>query len=107
MVLIEPGYPKRTPAGGRLVFGLERMLRTDLFPIGFGLSDPAVEEAMYDSVCMRAFQASTSVGNRSQKRRRGCVPKSSGEEWPGTESFERMGQVLEGKGLTVPGHDRG
>ena len=51
--LIEPVYPK---AGqGRPPVGLERMLRIYFLQQWFNLSDPAVEEALYDSVVMRQF----------------------------------------------------
>lgn len=52
--LIAPVYPK--PAGaGRPPVGLERMLRIYFLQHWFTLSDPAVEEALYDSRAMRAF----------------------------------------------------
>src|SRR5579859_6723278 len=51
--LIEPYYPK---AGkGRHPVGVERMLRVYFLQQWFNLSDPAVEEALYDSVVMRQF----------------------------------------------------
>jgi IS5 family transposase len=53
--LIEPRYPKATSAGGRPAFGVERMLRMHCLQLWFNLSDPAVEEALYDSPAMRAF----------------------------------------------------
>lgn len=34
---------------------LERMLRIYLLQLWFNLSDPAVEEALYDSAAMRRF----------------------------------------------------
>jgi len=48
---IEPVYPK--PGKGRPPVGLERMLY--FLQHWFNLSDPAVEEALYDSPTMRAF----------------------------------------------------
>jgi IS5 family transposase len=53
--VIEPYYPKATRAGGRPPVGLERMLRIHCLQLWFSLSDPAVEEALYDSRSMRAF----------------------------------------------------
>src|SRR5678815_4394822 len=50
---IEPVYPK--PGNGRPPVGLERMLRMYFLQHWFNLSDPAVEEALYDSPTMRAF----------------------------------------------------
>jgi IS5 family transposase len=51
--LVEPVYPK--PGNGRPPVGLERMLRIYFLQQWFNLSDPAVEEALYESVSMRQF----------------------------------------------------
>jgi len=51
--LIEPFYPK--PGHGRPPVGVERMLRIYFVQQWFNLSDPAVEEALYDSLAMRGF----------------------------------------------------
>ena len=51
--LIEPFYPK--PGNGRPPVGVERMLRIYFVQQWFNLSDPAVEEALYDSLAMRRF----------------------------------------------------
>ena len=51
---IEPFYPKAEGAG-RPAVGLERMLRIHFLQHWFNLSDPAVEEALYDSRALRAF----------------------------------------------------
>ena len=51
--LIEPFYPK--PGNGRPPYGLERMLRIYFLQQWFNLSDPGVEEALYDSATMRDF----------------------------------------------------
>jgi transposase, IS5 family len=53
--LIEPVYPKAAQGPGRPPVGLERMLRIHFLQHWFNLSDPAVEEALYDSQAMRAF----------------------------------------------------
>ena len=50
--VIKPFYPKRQGAG-RPPVGLERMLRIHFLQHWFNLSDPAVEEALYDSRAMR------------------------------------------------------
>lgn len=52
--LIEPSYPKNE-GPGRPTVGLERMLRIYFLQQWFNLSDPAVEEALYDSASMRQF----------------------------------------------------
>lgn len=41
--------------GGRQPIGLERMLRIHLLQQWYALSDPAMEEALYDSQAMRRF----------------------------------------------------
>jgi IS5 family transposase len=51
--LIEPVYPKA--GNGRPPVGLERMLRIYFLQHWFNLSDPGVEEALYDSIAMRQF----------------------------------------------------
>jgi transposase, IS5 family len=52
---VEQVYPKGSDAGGRPPIPLERMLRIYFLQLWFNLSDPAVEEALYDSVAMRSF----------------------------------------------------
>jgi len=51
--LIDPFYPK--PGNGRPPIGVDRMLRIYFLQHWFNLSDPAVEEALYDSLAMRRF----------------------------------------------------
>jgi len=51
--LIEPAYPKA--GNGRPPVGLERMLRIYFLQQWFNLSDPGVEEALYDASTMRNF----------------------------------------------------
>src|SRR5437667_6581821 len=51
--VIEPFYPK--PGNGRPPVGVERMLRIYFLQQWFNLSDPAVEEALYDSAALRGF----------------------------------------------------
>src|SRR5574337_486215 len=52
--VIEPVYPK-SEGPGRPPVGIERMLRLHCLQQWFTLSDPAVEEALYDSRAMRQF----------------------------------------------------
>src|SRR5437870_3642329 len=51
--LVAPHYPQ--PGKGRRPVGVERMLRIYFLQQWFNLSDPGVEEALYDSVGMRQF----------------------------------------------------
>ena len=53
--LIEPHYPKTGPKGGRPSIGLNRMLRVWCLQQWFALSDPGMEEALYDMESMRRF----------------------------------------------------
>ncbi len=52
---VQTVYPKISENGGRPPIPLERMLRIYFLQLWFNLSDPAVEEALYDSVAMRSF----------------------------------------------------
>lgn len=51
--VIEPYYPKGKR--GHPPMGIEKMLRMYLLQIWFNLSDPATEDAIYDSYAMRKF----------------------------------------------------
>ncbi|EIK95040.1 transposase [Pseudomonas sp. M47T1] len=51
--LIEPHYPKGE--GGRPSCPLMSMLRVHLMQNGFGYSDPAMEEALYETTILRHF----------------------------------------------------
>src|SRR5215831_19917784 len=54
VMVFEPVYPKAN-GPGRPPVGIERMLRLHCLQPWFNLSDPAVEEALYDSRAMRQF----------------------------------------------------
>jgi transposase-like protein DUF772 len=77
--LIQPFYPK--PGNGRPPVGVERMLRIYFLQHWFNLSDPAVEEALYDSQAMRRFagidprfrEGRLSAVSRCRMRRRCAV----------------------------------
>src|SRR3984893_17491900 len=51
--LVEPRYPKA--GSGRRPVGLEIMLRVYFVQQWFNLSDPGVEEALYESAALRRF----------------------------------------------------
>jgi IS5 family transposase len=53
ITLIQPHYAK--PGRGRRPLGLEKMLRIYFLQHWFDLSDPAAEDAIYDSESMRRF----------------------------------------------------
>lgn len=52
---VQKVYPKISENGGRPPIPVERMLRIYFLQLWFNLSDPGVEEALYDSVAMRNF----------------------------------------------------
>ena len=99
---IEPYYPKATSAGGRPPVGLERMLRIHCLQLWFDLSDPAVEEALYDSRAMRAF-VGIDLGREpvpdetTVMRFRHLLEHNK----LGEKIFQEVGRVLLGHGLKV------
>jgi transposase, IS5 family len=100
--LIEPFYPK--PGNGRPPIGLERMLRLHFLQHWFNLSDPAAEEALYDSLSMRGFVGidlgrepvpdETSILNFRHLLERHSL---------GKVLFERVNEHLASRGLKVAG----
>ena len=58
--LIEPFYPMA--GNGRRPYPLEKMLRVHLMQNWFGLSDPAMEEALYEITPMRVFARLAATG---------------------------------------------
>src|SRR3989442_942927 len=59
--LVAPHYPQ--PGKGRRPVGVERMLRIYFLQQWFNLSDPAVEEALYDSAGRRAVATAANVAD--------------------------------------------
>ncbi|MBW7903309.1 MAG: IS5 family transposase [Rhodocyclaceae bacterium] len=55
MSLISPHAPARGAKGGRPAFAVETMLRIHFIQQWFNLSDPAMEEALYDMALFREF----------------------------------------------------
>lgn len=76
--LIAPVYPQGRERGGRRPIGLERMLRIYFLQQWYDLSDPAVEEALYDSQAMRRF-VGIDLGREGHQTRPRCA--SSGIGW--------------------------
>ena len=100
--IIEPFYAKA--GNGRPPIGLERMLRLHFLQHWFNLSDPAAEEALYDSESMRRFvgidlgrepvpDETTILNFRHLLERHGL----------GKALFERMNETLASRGLKVAG----
>lgn len=69
---LEPHYPNPQGAGRRPI-GLERMLRIYFMQHWYNLSDPAMEEALYDSRAMREFARMTLATNPRRTKPRSCT----------------------------------
>lgn len=100
IALIEPYYKK--PGRGRRPLGLEKMLRIYFLQHWFDLSDPAAEDAIYDSESMRRF-VGVELGEDT-------IPDESTilrfrhllEEHDLTKAiFEEIGSLLKEKGLLL------
>ncbi len=102
VALIEPHYPKRTKAGGRPPVGIERMLRMHFVQHWFNLSDPAVEESLYESASMRAFVGIDlgvePVPDETTVLRFRHLLENNGL---GVRIFEEVGRILQARGLKV------
>lgn len=98
--VIEPFYPKGE--GGRPTVGLERMLRVYFLQQWFNLSDPAVEEALYDSVSMRRFVGVDLGRERAPDETTACRFRHLLEKHDlGKKLFEEVHRHLEAQGLKV------
>jgi len=100
--VVEPFYPKA--GNGRPPIGLERMLRLHFLQHWFNLSDPAAEDALYDSISMRRFvgidlghervpDETTILNFRHLLERHDLTPGL----------FDRMNAYLASRGLQVRG----
>lgn len=99
--VIEPCYPVPTGPGRRPI-GLERMLRIYFLQHWFNLSDPAVEEALYDSHAMRDFVGIDLGREPAPDETTVCKFRHMLEQHDlGAELFHAVGQYLEENGLTV------
>lgn len=97
---IAPMYPKA--GNGRPPVGLERMLRMYVLQHWFNLSDPAVEEALYDSPTMRAFVGSDLGREPAPDETTVCKCRHLLEEQGlGRTLFEEVARHLRAQGLTV------
>ena len=98
--LVEPYYPKA--GNGRPPVGVERMLRIYFLQQWFNLSDPAVEEALYDSAVMRQF-AGIDLGREPvPDETTVCKFRHLLEEHQlGGEMLQAVNRHLEGKGVRI------
>jgi IS5 family transposase len=99
-VLIEPHYPK--PGNGRPPVGVERMLRIYFLQHWFNLSDPAVEEALYDSPVMRQFAGIDLGSEPVPDETTVCKFRHLLEEHRlGGEILETVNQYLQQRGVRI------
>lgn len=100
--LIEPHYPK--VGNGRPPIGLERMLRIYFLQQWFNLSDPAVEESLYESVSMREFVGINLGLEPVPDETTVCKFRHLLERHDlGRKLFEDVGRHLQSKGMKVSG----
>ncbi len=98
---IEPVYPK-AEGPGRPPVGVERMLRLHCLQQWFNLSDPAVEEALYDSRAMRQFVGIDLGREPVPDETTICKFRHLLEVHQlGKQLFARIGTYLAAQGLTV------
>ena len=98
---VEPFYPNPQGAGRRPI-GIERMLRLYFLQHWFNLSDPAVEEALYDSRAMRHF-AGIDLGNEpAPDETTVCKFRHLMEKHDlGHRFFDLVNEYLQENGITV------
>ncbi len=99
--VIEPHYPK-AGGPGRPPVGLQRMLRIHFLQHWFNLSDPAVEEALYESLSMREF-AGIDLGHEPVPDETTiCKFRHLLERHElGRQIFERVGAHLQARGFRL------
>ena len=98
---IEPVYPK-AEGPGRPPVGVERMLRLHCLQQWFNLSDPAVEEALYDSRAMRQFVGIDLGREPVPDETTICKFRHLLEAHQlGEQLFARIGTYLAAQGVTV------
>lgn len=102
--LIEPCYPSKRQGAGRPAVGLDRMLRIHFLQHWFNLSDPAVEEALYDSKAMRRFVGIDLGREPAPDETTICKFRHLLEaNGLGEAIFRKVGEHLQGRGLRVSG----
>jgi IS5 family transposase len=101
--LVEPFYPAGD-GPGRPPVGLERMVRIHFLQHWFNLSDPAVEEALYDSNAMRRFVGIDLGRERAPDETTVCKFRHMLEKLGlGEQMFEVVNKHLVSQGLKVSG----
>jgi IS5 family transposase len=98
--LIEPHYPKA--GNGRPPIGLERMLRLHFLQHWFNLSDPGLEDALYDSNAMRQFVGIDLGRERVPDETTVCKFRHLLEQHDlGKKVFARVGELLQSRGFKL------
>lgn len=98
--VIAPYYP--TAGNGRPPIGLERMLRIYFLQQWFNLSDPAMEEAFYDSRTMARFAGLDLTIESAPDETTICKFRHMIEANSlGTSLFEQVNEYLKRKGIAV------
>src|SRR5881296_3255071 len=98
--LVAPHYPQ--PGNGRPPVGVERMLRIYFLQQWFNLSDPGVEEALYDSAGMRQFVGIDLGREPVPDETTVCKFRHLLEQHGlGERLFERVGEHLQAKGVRI------
>jgi transposase, IS5 family len=102
VALVKPAYAKGTSGPGRPPIPLERMLRIYFLQHWFDLSDPAVEEALYDISSMRGFVGIDLGRESAPDETTVCKFRHLLEEHGlGKRIFEAVGAHLQSKGMKV------
>ena len=100
--LIAPVYPQARERGGRRPIGLERMLRIYFLQQWYDLSDPGVEESLYDSQAMRRFVGIDLGREGAPDETTVCKFRHRLEAHAlGERIFQRVWEYLEANGLKV------
>ncbi len=100
--LILPVYPCEPAGAGRRPVGLERMLRIYFIQQWFNLSDPAVEEALYDTRALRVFVGIDSGHEPAPDETTVCKFRHLLEAHElGTHLFAAAGKHLQAHGLRI------
>jgi len=100
--VIAPVYPRAEGGPGRPPVGVERMLRIYFLQQWFKLSDPGVEEALYDSLAMRRFVGIDLGGEPVPDETTVCKFRHLLESHElGKALFEQVHRHLEGQGIKI------
>ncbi|AIY39636.1 Mobile element protein [Collimonas arenae] len=100
--LVAPHYPKA--GNGRPPVGVERMLRIYFLQQWFNLSDPAAEEALYESISMRNFVGIDLGHEPVPDETTMCKFRHLLERHDmGKRIFEKVGRHLQSRGMKVSG----